>query len=86
MNVTEYMLPVSDDPDIALDSLDEIILNEAMDCLPLDQQAVLALDIVGFRQWEISDILGISRTTVWSKKTQALETLRNYLTGETPEC
>ncbi len=79
MSIDEHMLEVSDDPDLHRNGLQEIILGQAVDTLPLDQQAVIALDIVGFKQWEISRILGISRTTVWSKKTQALARLKESL-------
>lgn len=82
MSIDEHMLQVSDDPDLTKEGLNHIILGEAVDSLPLDQQAVLALDVVGFRQWEISNILGISRTTVWSKKTQALTSLKELLLDE----
>ena len=82
MDITESMMELSDNPDDSrLSGLDSLILQDTFDLLPLDEQAVLALDASGFRQWEISEILGISRTTVWSKKSKAVVTLKTKLLG-----
>jgi DNA-directed RNA polymerase specialized sigma24 family protein len=61
--------------------LENIILAEAIHSLPIDQKAIVALISAGFKQAEIVIILGISRTTIWSKKTEAYQSLRQYLVG-----
>lgn len=83
MDITETMKELSDIDSQGISSEDNIILHELVDQLPLDQQAVILLDVVGFKQWEISEILGISRTTVWSKRSKALTILRQKLSGGT---
>jgi len=61
--------------------LENIVLAEAIHSLPTDQKAIVALISAGFKQAEIVIILGISRTTIWSKKTEAYQSLRQYLVG-----
>lgn len=74
----EYSLELSDDK---LETVETIIIKESVRSLPHDQQAVIALSVAGFRQKEISLILDISRTTVWSKRVAALSTLKERILG-----
>ena len=76
MDITETMIELSEFPDYSNMDVEELV-----NSLPIDQQAVLALDVSGFRQWEIALILGISRTTVWSKRSKALEQLKLKIGG-----
>jgi DNA-directed RNA polymerase specialized sigma24 family protein len=61
--------------------LDDMVLKDAMDCLPEDQQAIIALITAGFKQTEICSILQVSRTTIWTKKIEAFDTLRELIRG-----
>lgn len=74
----EYSLELSNDK---LETVESIIIKEAIRSLPHDQQAVIALSVAGFRQKEISLILDISRTTVWSKRVAALSSLKDRILG-----
>jgi DNA-directed RNA polymerase specialized sigma24 family protein len=62
--------------------LDTVALWEAVDCLPEDQQAIIALITAGFKQTEICTILEVSRTTIWSKKLEALASLKILIRGK----
>jgi DNA-directed RNA polymerase specialized sigma24 family protein len=74
----EYSLELSEDK---LETVEAIIIKESVRSLPHDQQAVIALSVAGFRQKEISLILDISRTTVWSKRVSALSSLKEHILG-----
>ena len=66
------------------DETDELsmLVREAVKCLPDDKKAIIALFVAGFKQHEVSTILDVSRTTVWSKKKESLEELKLLLEGE----
>ena len=49
------------------------------------QQVIIALRASGYTQQSITDLLGISRTTVWSDEKEALRRLSELLGSETIE-
>ena len=49
------------------------------------QQVIIALRASGYTQQCITDLLGISRTTVWSDEKEALRRLSELLGSETIE-
>ncbi len=65
----------SDDSDL----LGGIDLAQAVRQLPERQQVILALRCSNYTQQSITELLGISRTTVWSDEKEALAKLREIL-------
>jgi len=61
------------------EKLEVIFLQEGLSLLPDAEAAVIGLNACGFKQSEISLVLGISRTTVWNKQTSGIKTLRRSL-------
>jgi DNA-directed RNA polymerase specialized sigma24 family protein len=55
--------------DVAI--LTGIDIATAVSQLPQRQQVVMALRISGYTQQSITDLLGISRTTIWSDEKEA---------------
>lgn len=74
----ESFVPLGDytDRDTFLDTL---IVQEAVAELPLSDQAIIAMDTAGYIQKQIGSILGLSRTTVWSRTNSALDRLKGML-------
>lgn len=76
----EYSLELADESSYK-EVIEKVIIRDAVRSLPEDQQAVIALSVAGFKQKEISVILDVSRTTVWSKRVSALSSLKEYILG-----
>jgi DNA-directed RNA polymerase specialized sigma24 family protein len=62
--------------------LENMILLETLRLLSPIDQAVLALEVAGYNQREAGELLGISRTTVWSKSNSAKQRLSDLLVKE----
>lgn len=63
-------------PDVVIDN---VSMQEGLQSLRDSEAAVIVLTASGFKQAEISSILGISRTTVWNKNSSGLSKLRMKL-------
>ncbi len=66
--------PHHDDSEI----VEKIDLASAVSQLPKRQQVVLALRCLGWTQQSITQLLGISRTTVWADEREALGSISDF--------
>ena len=65
--------------------LGTIDLAAAIGRLSSRQQVIIALRASGYTQQSITDLLGVSRTTVWSDEKEAIRRLAELLSPETIE-
>ncbi len=66
--------PHHEDSEIA----DRIDLSSAVSQLPKRQQVILALRCLGWTQQSITQLLGVSRTTVWADEKAALTSISDF--------